>query len=121
MANLETEVGQVGQMSRSWSSAAKLRLLLQPAITVRSGRLARPWHTLSKQVLERFPCLLKRGQQIAPDSSHHRRPSFIPNLGRPTGVPKARHEAAELHSEDSLLLLAAHADLVGNRNVIVEQ
>src|SRR5215470_2355676 len=108
-------------MSRSWSSAAKLRLLLQPAIIVRSARLARPWHTLPKQVLERFPRLLERRQQIAPDSSHHRRPGFIPNLGRPTGVPKARHEASELHSEDRLLLLAAHADPVGNCDVIVEQ
>src|SRR5215470_11372310 len=108
-------------MSRSWSSAAKLRLLLQPAIIVRSARLARPWHTLPKQILERFPRLLERRQQIAPDSSHHRRTGFIPDLGRPTGVPKIRYKPTELHSEDRLLLLAAHPDLVSNRDIIVEQ
>ena len=121
MANLETEVGQVGQTSRSRPSAIKLRLLQQPAIAVRSADLARPWHTLPKQVLERFPRLLKRRQQIAPDSSRHRRTGFIPDLGRPTGVPNIRYKATELYSEDRLLLLAAHPDLVSNRDIIVEQ
>jgi hypothetical protein len=121
VANLETEVGQVGQTSRSRSSAVRLRLLRQPAITVRSARLARPWNTLANQVLERFPRLLKRRQQIAPDSSHHRRTGFIPDLGRPTGVPNIRYKATELYSEDRLLLLAAHPDLIGNRDIIVEQ
>src|SRR5262252_4946386 len=121
MANLEIEVGQVGQTRRSRSSAVKLRLLRQPAIAVRSTRLARPWHMLPDQSLERFPRLLERRQQIAPDSSHHRRPGFIPNLGRPTGVPKIRYKPTELHPEDRLLLLAAHPDFVSNRDIIVEQ